>query len=65
MLIAIAVLLCYDEPECIEISGRLGCLPAAELTLLLLLHGGVHFPWSAPHNNMNISSVHRMRHAVC
>ncbi len=64
MLIAIAMLLCYDEPECIEISARLRQLPAA-LTFSLLPHGGVHFLWSAPYSNMNITSVHRLRHAVC
>ncbi len=65
MLIAIAMLLCYGEPECIEISARLGWQLAAALTFSLLLQGGVHFLWSAPCSNMNMSNVHRMRHEVC
>ena len=65
MLIVIAMLLLCDEPECIEISNRLGCLPAAALTFSLLSHGEVHLSWSAPCSDMNMSSVHRMRHAVC
>lgn len=64
-LIAIDMLLLCDESECIEISNRLGWLSAAALTFWLLRHGGVHFPWSAPCVNMNMSSVHHMRHEVC
>ncbi len=65
MLIVVDVLLFCDEPESREISARLGRLPAAALTFSLLPQGGVHFPWSVPYSNMNISSAHRMRHAVC
>ncbi len=65
MLIAIAMLLLCGELECKEISARLGRLPAAALTFSLLPQGGVHFPWSVPYSNMNISSAHRMRDAVC
>ena len=60
MLIVIAMLLLGSEPECKEISARLGCLPTAALTFSLLSHGGVLFSWSAPYSNMNISSEHLM-----
>jgi hypothetical protein len=64
MLITIAMLLLCDEPECSEISACLGRLLAVALTFSLLSHGGVHFLWSAPYSSMNMSSVHRMRHAL-
>ena len=65
MLIVIAILLLCDESECKEIFARLGCLSAAALTFSLLPHGGAHLSWSVPCSNMNMSSVHRMRQAVC
>jgi len=65
MLIAFVMLLLCDESECIEMFARLGLLSAAALTSSLLSQGEVHLSWSVPYSNMNMSSVHRMRHAVC
>jgi hypothetical protein len=64
MLIAIVMLLLCGESQRIEISTRLGRLLAAALTFSLLPQPGVDFPWSVPHSNMNMSRVHRMRHAT-
>lgn len=65
MLIAIAMMLLCSESEYKEISARLDWLSAAALTFSLLSQGEVHLSWSAPCSNMNMSSVHRMRHEVC
>jgi hypothetical protein len=65
MVIAIAMLLLGSEPECKEISARLGRQLAAALTSSLLPHEGVHLPWPVQYSNMNISRAHCMRRAVC
>jgi len=54
------VMMYCTEPECREICSLQPCISR---TSLYPPHGGVYL-WWVPCSNMNLSSAHRMRHAV-